>query len=707
MQQFDQPSVSTSMIPSRLRLMVTTFAWMLAGVLFVACVRREEPSDLPAPQPTKTKATKQTSAATNSSSAALSPKAVENANRPSPETKAKEEKQPQIVYSANHDEEIKAIFDLAGKGRWEEAEARVNGLWARDPQDQSVGRLRKWVEEERARQRSQALEDKIREVDAKNSVFNPTFKDLFTDQKDRGLPPRKDVRDAVDAIESTPYIPPSYGKTNTAKGLLFDFESRQGRMAKVLEREISVALDNATLESIIFKIGQEEGINFVADKSLEAFQKKLSVNMGRVKLSNFLRYISRNLDLQFQVGEDLIWVVDGKDPKKAMEETRFYRLRKGFVLPAQFGPPEVVTTRTVANNVQTITEQQKINKFVNDLAPTMPSLERVLTNFFTGSKMFIDYEHNLIMARGKPDELEVVERIIEEFDKSIQQVLIEAKFITISESAFLRLGATWGAGRPPGSEAVSDQTGLAFLGVAPGFNYTITNVFGVNDLYTTLTATEQTGESQVLSAPRLTLINNLPATISDGKVQYYYEEYQVKSTILEQRSTSALVPSGRPTKITSGAELDVLASIGGDGRTIFLALNPRVNSDVQLVPFATITDYNSAGNPVSTFDIRLPQYRTQELATRVNVRSGETVVMGGVLERTQVKYVESVPILGNLPIIGAAFRRRTELDRPRYLLIFVTATVLDEDGQFILYDEPATNPGGASGTGASSLNSFK
>lgn len=666
-----------------------TLAWMLVSALVVSCVRREEPSDMPAPQPTKTKAKKPP--------AQTAPSA------------GKGEKPPVIKYSAMHDEEIKTIFDLAAKGRWEEAEARVNGLWARDPQDPSVERLRKWVNDEREQQRAQALEDRIREVEAKNSVFNPTIKDIFTENKDRGLPPRKDVRDAVNAIESTPYIPPNYGKTNTARGLLFDFESRQGRMAKVLEREISVALDNATLESIIFKIGQEEGINFVADKSLEAFQKKLSVNMGRVKLANFLRYVSRNLDLQFQVGDDLIWVVDGKDPKKAMEETRFYRLKKGFILPAEFGPPEVVTTRTIQNNVQTITEQQKINKFVNDLVPNYPAIERAVTNFFTGSKFFIDYERNLIVARGKPDELEVVERIIEEFDRPLQQVLIEAKFVTISEAAFLRLGAVWGAGRPPiagGAEAGTDQTGLAFLGVAPGFNYTITNVFGLSDLYTTLTATEQTGESQVLSAPRLTVINNRPATISDGKVQYYYEEYQVKSTILEQRSSSALVPSGRPTKITSGAELDVLASIGGDGRTIFLALNPRVNSDVKLAPFATITDYNSAGNPVSTFDIKLPEYRTQELATRVAIRSGETVVMGGVLERTQVKYVESVPVLGNIPILGAAFRRRTELDRPRYLLIFVTATVLDEDGSFIQYEPPivgsrsgATGDSAALGTG--------
>jgi type IV pilus assembly protein PilQ len=68
--------------------------------------------------------------------------------------------------------------------------------------------------------------------------------------------------------------------------------------------------------------------------------------------------------------------------------------------------------------------------------------------------------------------------------------------------------------------------------------------------------------------------------------------------------------------------------------------------------------------------------------------------MGGVLERLQTTYVESVPILGNLPIIGAAFRRRTEVDRPRYLLVFVTATLLTEKGEYLIYDEPVTTPGG-------------
>jgi type II secretory pathway component GspD/PulD (secretin) len=232
---------------------------------------------------------------------------------------------------------------------------------------------------------------------------------------------------------------------------------------------------------------------------------------------------------------------------------------------------------------------------------------------------------------------------------------------------------------------------VALLGV--GIQETFTNVLSSDTLSATISALEQTGESQTLSAPRLTVLNNRPATISDGKVQYYYEEYTVKQTVQQYYTSSSFVPSGKPTKITAGAELNVLASISGDGNSIVLALNPRVNTDVQLVQYATLTDYDASGKLQSTFDIKLPQYRTQELATRVAVKSGETVVMGGVLERNRSTLVESVPVLGDLPLIGVLFRRRTEVDTPRYLLIFVTATIVKDTGEFLIYEDsvPGTN----------------
>jgi type II secretory pathway component GspD/PulD (secretin) len=652
------------------------------------------PAPAPAPTSAEVLPAAKTDPATNASPQA--PAAASTTSAPAPATAAApaerepRTRKPRVRYDSVHDQEIKSIFKMAENNNWEGAEQKASELYEDNPGDTGVERIYKWVLQQRRLRRAQEVEDRIREIDAKNSVFNPTIPRLLTESKDRGLPPRKDIRDTVEQIENTRYIPESYGKTIIRKGPLFDIESARGRMANLLEKEVSVHLENAPLETIIFNLGQAEGINFVADKNLPAFKQALSVNLEKVKLDEFLRYVSRNMDIQFQIGSDLIWIVDGKDPKKVQEETRFYKLRHGFVLPAEFGASEIVQTKAMnpQGQVTALTETKKIEQFVRDNAPAKSAIEQAITDFFKGSKYQIDYERNVILASGTTEQLQVMDKIVEEFDKPIQQVLIEARFITITEAAFLQLGVQWESSRGATIQGSPiDFTGFGF-NVGRGLQEVFTNILDRTTLSATLNALEQTGESQTLSSPRLTLLNNRPATIEDGKVQYYYEEYQVKTQTLERRSSSALVPSGKPVKITSGVTLDVLASIGGDGQTILLALNPKVNSDVKLATFATITDVDEAGRPVSSFDIRLPEYRTQELATRVAVQSGETVVMGGVLSREQTTFVESVPILGSLPLIGAAFRNRTEVDRPRYLLIFVTATILSDSGEFIRFVSP-------------------
>lgn len=629
---------------------------------------------------------------------------------------AKPPKAPKIEYSEVYDADIKVIMDLARQNQWEEAKTKASVLLAKEPKNPILLRVKTWVDQQAQQRRAQTLEDSIREIDAKNSVFNPTAKSLLTEQKDRGLAPRKDVRDAIDRIENTPYIPDTYGKVIQEKGPLFDMESTKGRMAKVLEKEVSIHLDNVPLENILLNLSQTAGVNIVADKALAPLKQILSVNLEKVRLDELLRYIGRNYELQFQVGDALVWVVDAKDTKKLMEETRFYRLRKGFILPAEFGSEDVNRAVVTANNITTTTETTKYKKFVNDLAPKAPSLETAIKELFGGTKAFIDYERNLVVARGTAEQLQVMEKIIEEFDRPIQQVLIEARFVTVSKPAFMQLGVLWESDRQSQSVNVNstsvpqDLTGLvnnqsfpsaigggsAAPAVGIGIQHAFTKVFGVKELSATISAMEQSGESQTLSAPRLTVLNNRPATISDGNVQYYYEEYAVASTVQQYYTSSSFVPSGKPTKITAGAELNVMASVSGDGRSILLALNPKVNTDVQLKKYATLSQYGAGTNVQSSFDINLPQYRTQELSTRVAVKSGETVVMGGVLERERSTYVESVPVLGSLPIIGSFFRRRTEIDTPRYLLIFVTASILTDSGEFLVYDDKSstsvTNP---------------
>ncbi len=607
-----------------------------------------------------------------------------------------------VQYSAAYDRELDSIFRLSEKGKWEEAEAEVGLLLQQHPEDTTLLRIGEWVATQKTLLRQQAIEDRIRTIDAKQSGMNPSIKDIWKDNKSRGLPPRKDIRDALEMLQAEPYVPETFGKKITKQGFLFDARSEPGRMSSLLDNTVSIQTDEQTVKEILFDIGGKEGINFIADQGLAPLQQKLTLNLDRVKLSELLGYISRNVGVHFQVGDDLIWVIDGKASKELIEQTRFYRLRHGFMMPAQFGPEETtLVTVKPEKGPTTITETAKYEMFVNDSIMKKPSIEEAITKFFKGSDFMIDYERNLIVATGTPAQFEILEKIIQEFDRPILQVLIEARFITISEAAFLGLGFRWASSIAGG--VAKDHTGLGngALSSEEGLltRVTLSDVFkdseflSSTDLSAALIALEQSGESQLLSAPRLTLLNNRPGSISDGEVNYYFEQFTVEETITSIGNSNSfslsgrMVPTGKPSKITAGVSLEVVASIGGDGQSILLALHPVVNQNVRYVSLKGQT-IEEVTKDKDRFEIFLPQWRTQELATRVVVGSGQSIMMGGVLEREQRTIVESVPILGNLPGIGALFRKRSTIDKPRYLLIFVTATLIDEDGSFVTYEQP-------------------
>lgn len=591
------------------------------------------------------------------------------------------------IEAPDYTEEIDGILSLARKNRWNEAEAAAAALLSVAPNDTTVLRVYTWVKKENTARKESQLENQLRDISASGSRTNPDLKEVFSNKKTAGLQPRADLRESIEQMQNAPLIPETFGKVIESRVDLYPLSAEEEKMNIILEKDITIQVSDVSLHDIIFNIGKAENINFVADQSLAAMNTKLTMNVQNWKLGKFLKYVSQNLNVNFQIGSDVIWISDGSDPEKvkALEEVRCFRLKHGFILPAQFGADSVTTTSEVANNVTTITQNEVRQRFVRDGAPLMPSIEAAISTFFEGSQFQIDRERNLIIARGTYEQLATLEQIIEVFDRPIQQVYIEARFITVSEAAFLQLGVDWSTVAQAGVPSAVDYTGMgATYGVGAGLTKTWTKIFGTDDLNATLYAIEQSGESETLSSPRIVAVNNLPATIEDGKVQYYYEQYTVTQQVLENRSSSTLVPSGAPTKLNSGVRLDVLASIGGDGETILLALKPEVNSDVQMTEFTSVTDYDTSGKPFKSFSIRLPQLNTQTLSTRVAVKSGETVAMGGVMERKQETFSESVPVLSSLPLIGNFFRKRSEIDKPRYLLVFVTATVISDSGEFVI-----------------------
>ena len=83
----------------------------------------------------------------------------------------------------------------------------------------------------------------------------------------------------------------------------------------------------------------------------------------------------------------------------------------------------------------------------------------------------IDYERNLVVARGTPEQLDVMEKIIKEFDRPIQQVLIEARFVTLSKPAFLQLGVLWQTRGIAGTNQFTSTLAQDFTGLVNNQNF--------------------------------------------------------------------------------------------------------------------------------------------------------------------------------------------------------------------------------------------
>ena len=118
---------------------------------------------------------------------------VTGTTEPAPAAAPSAKTAPRVKYSPTYDKEIREIMDLAREDRWEEAQQKATDLLNKDPKDSIVTRVYSWVNQQAQQRRAQSLEDKIRSIDARNSVFSPTPKSLLKEQRDRGLPPRRAV----------------------------------------------------------------------------------------------------------------------------------------------------------------------------------------------------------------------------------------------------------------------------------------------------------------------------------------------------------------------------------------------------------------------------------------------------------------------------------------------------------------------------------
>lgn len=502
----------------------------------------------------------------------------------------------------------------------------------------------------------------------------------------------------ADARKVVPY---SYGVTRRVAGETGSLRTPSSDVEKLLRKRITVHLDNVDVNQFIMTVGAAENINMIADGQIAGAPgaagqggKTMTLHAEDTPLIEILDYVSRNLDVSFSIGDRIIWVTSRQSSDTGIPmETRMYRLRKAI------SGDESEDAEEGIDIVRTI------KRFVPDE---------------NGADLLFNRKAHMLIARNTRDNLALIEDVIEALDVCPPQILIEARFITTELDDLSELGIDWVLNSAVGItkkdvmeggvEVSKNKTEIdsgatagftEFKGAAQGLNFTYRGILTDPLFEATLHALEASGKSKTLSVPRVTTVNNRPAKIRIGKDFRYFEQYDVMQVIDGRDNNnnpiyrSVLVPSGTPALEELGIELQVTPSVGADMASVTLSMKPKITDFVKYEVYETVSSSTVPGQQGSntTSVGQVPIFSRSELETEVIVRSGQTVVMGGLIKSSEVKSESRVPLLSYIPIIGLLFRHDVVIEAKQNLLIFVTATIISEWGESLVPIGAAQGPG--------------
>jgi len=278
--------------------------------------------------------------------------------------------------------------------------------------------------------------------------------------------------------------------------------------------------------------------------------------------------------------------------------------------------------------------------------------------------ILLDERSNTMIITDTRERLNNIKRLIAVIDKPAQQVLVEARIVEASDTFSRDLGVKWGAayndgggrfthnvaGKAVGTNIV-DLGANVLAGAGGAIGYTLGTLSGALNLSLELSAAETKGDVKVVSSPRV-FTSNLQEALIEQDTQIPFDV----TTVSAAGTTTATE------LISAKLTLKVTPQITADNRIIMQLV---VNKDTPIA---------NAGGGAPTID-------KKTVVTKLLVKNGETVVLGGIYTQTVSESVSGVPILSAIPILGNLFKRTEKTNNRTELLIFITPTIIGDEIQ--------------------------
>lgn len=270
----------------------------------------------------------------------------------------------------------------------------------------------------------------------------------------------------------------------------------------------------------------------------------------------------------------------------------------------------------------------------------------------TGLRVMADEINNVVLVYGTRGEYEKIEATLKRLDVPPTQVLIEASIIEVTLTDDLKYGLQWAftdkaRGGLTGTGVLSTAAGAVFGATPAGFSYTLSNSLG--DVRAVLNALAGKSLVKVISSPSLMVLDNHTASIAVGNQQ----PIQVGETI----TIGGNVTSNVQYKDT-GVSLTVTPSVNA-GNMVTMQLNQAV-TDVGEVDAAT----------------GQRSFLQRQFASKVAVRSGETLVLGGLIRDNTTNGKSGLPGLQDIPLFGSLFGTNTASTNRTELVVLITPRVV-------------------------------
>ena len=182
-------------------------------------------------------------------------------------------------------------------------------------------------------------------------------------------------------------------------------------------------------------------------------------------------------------------------------------------------------------------------------------------------------------------------------------------------------------------------------------------------------ALEQTGKANLLSAPRVTTLSGQMANIQIVSTFPYTSDVDLENTGTADHPIWEYDYTINEESI--GITLEVTPRVGEQSDVITLEIRPKVDVLSGRVPISNLVPE----------DMGWPIVDTRSAETTVYVRSGETLVLGGLMADDIRTYDRRVPILGHIPLLNNLFKYKYETKLKKNLLMFITATIITAEGE--------------------------